>query len=405
MIDRLKALGYVLPLVLAPAMLEAQQTRAEEIQIAREEKKAAAEPEKLSKTEARLNVIKEKRVLERFTQGLEGFTVVLGGLATGQGFALGPQLSRGDLAGGKVKLRTSARFASTGAYLIDFALGAPELANGRAFADFLATHENYPQIDYFGPGPDSSLDNETDFRREMTRIDGLVGVRPVSHMRLGVGVGTVLANTGPGPDEDRSPDQVFALGMVPGVDRQNNFLTSTLLADYDWRDNPGGPRRGGLYSAKFTYFNDNDLGLHNFRRLNLEAQQYIPFYNRRRVIALRAATTMSFENGTSTVPFYLQPVIGGSEDLRGFRQYRFYDNNSVIVNAEYRWESFTGLDLALFLDAGKVAPKASQINFHDLEASVGFGMRFNVRNSTFIRIDFGVSHEGFQYWFKFGNPF
>ncbi len=405
MFVRLRALGYVLPLVLAPAMLDAQETRAEAIEAAREEKKAGATPEKLSKTEARLNVIKDKRLLERFTQGLEGFTVVLGGLATGQGFAIGPQLSRADLADGQVALRTSARFASTGAYLIDFALGAPQLAKGRVFADFLATHENYPQIEYYGAGPDSSLDNETDFRREMTRINGLMGVRPLSRMRLGVGVGTVLANTGPGPDDDRSPESFFATGVVPGVDRQTNFFTGTLLADYDWRDNPGGPRRGGLYSARYTYFSDNNLDLHNFRRLNLEAQQYIPFYNRRRVIALRAATTMSFENGASTVPFYLQPILGGSEDLRGFRQYRFYDNNSVILNAEYRWESFTGLDLALFFDAGKVAPKASQINFHDLEASVGFGMRFNVRNSTFIRLDFAVSHEGFRYWFKFGNPF
>jgi len=404
MLSRLKVLGYCLPLLFA-ATLHAQETRAEAIEAAREEKKAEAEPEKVSKTEARLNKIKDKRILERFTQGLDGFTIVLGGLATGQGFALGPQISRADLADGQLALRTSARFASTGAYLIDFALGAPALAKGRAFADFLATHENYPQIEYFGPGPDSSVDDDTDFRREMTRIDGLVGVRPVSRMRLGVGLGTVLANTGAGPDDDRSPETFFAPGLVPGVDRQTNFFTSTLLADYDWRDNPGGPRRGGLYSARYVYFNDNELDLHNFRRLSLEAQQYIPFYNRRRVIALRAATTMSFENGTSTVPFYLQPILGGSDDLRGFRQYRFYDNNSVILNAEYRWESFTGLDLALFVDAGKVAPKASQINFHDLEASVGFGMRFNIRNSTFIRLDFAVSHEGFRYWFKFGNPF
>ena len=75
------------------------------------------------------------------------------------------------------------------------------------------------------------------------------------------------------------------------------------------------------------------------------------------------------------------------------------------MNAEYRWESFTGLDMALFFDAGKVTPKRSQINFHDLETAAGFGLRFNVRNSTFMRFDFGFSHEGFRLWFKFGNPF
>ena len=61
--------------------------------------------------------------------------------------------------------------------------------------------------------------------------------------------------------------------------------------------------------------------------------------------------------------------------------------------------------MALFFDAGKVTPKTSQLNAHDLETTVGIGMRFNVRNATFIRLDVGFSHEGMRFWFKFGNPF
>jgi outer membrane protein assembly factor BamA len=122
------------------------------------------------------------------------------------------------------------------------------------------------------------------------------------------------------------------------------------------------------------------------------------------VIAVHGAATLSFPNGTNQVPFYLQPTLGGSDDLRGFRSYRFYDDNLLVVNAEYRWEAFSGLDVALFFDAGKVTPKRSQLNFHDLETSVGFGLRFNAQNRTFLRIDTGFSHEGFQVWLKFGVP-
>jgi hypothetical protein len=32
-------------------------------------------------------------------------------------------------------------------------------------------------------------------------------------------------------------------------------------------------------------------------------------------------------------------------------------------------------------------------------------LRFNARNRTFIRLDFGFSHEGFQFWFKFNDIF
>jgi hemolysin activation/secretion protein len=114
---------------------------------------------------------------------------------------------------------------------------------------------------------------------------------------------------------------------------------------------------------------------------------------------------MSWSQQGQEVPFYLQPHLGGADDMRGFRNYRFYDDNHIVVNAEYRWEAFTGLDMALFFDAGKVTNKRSQINFHELETSAGFGFRFNAANATFLRLDVGFSHEGYQIWFKFGPAF
>jgi hemolysin activation/secretion protein len=61
--------------------------------------------------------------------------------------------------------------------------------------------------------------------------------------------------------------------------------------------------------------------------------------------------------------------------------------------------------MALFLDAGKVTSGRGRWNLRDLEASAGFGFRFNVNNGVFLRLDFGFSHEGFQAWVKFNNVF
>lgn len=407
MLQRIAVLWALAGVALLSAQSEPQ-TRAEKIQAARRAKLETAEPETLSKTEARLNKIKDTKLVERLTAGADGVTVVIGGLPTGQGFALGPQYSRADLAGGALKLRTSLRAATSTAYLADLELRAPDLAGGKMFAGGLLVHSNSPRIDYYGPGPDSDPNLRSHFLLETTRFGGEFGLKPVNRLRLGVGASTLLVNTGPGNierDDRPRTEEVFLASRVPGLANQTNFRIGSLFVDYDRRDNPFGPRSGGRYLARFEYFDDVDLERHDFRRLTLEAQQYVPFFNKRRVIALRARTIMSMENGDSSVPFYVQPVLGGSDDLRGFRQYRFYDDNSIVANVEYRWESFTGLDLALFFDAGKVTPKRSQINFHDLETTVGAGMRFNVRNATFIRLDFGFSHEGFRFWFKFGNPF
>jgi len=145
--------------------------------------------------------------------------------------------------------------------------------------------------------------------------------------------------------------------------------------------------------------------LYSFRRLDVELQHYIPFFNERRVIALRAKSELTYVGAGQKVPFYLQPAVGGSEDLRGFRPFRFHGDNSMVLNAEYRWETFSGLDMAVFGDAGKVFQRKADWNFRNLEGSYGVGMRFNIRNSVFMRVDAGFSHEGFQVWIKFNNVF
>lgn len=105
------------------------------------------------------------------------------------------------------------------------------------------------------------------------------------------------------------------------------------------------------------------------------------------------------------MPFYLQPYVGGADDLRGFKPYRFTGPNAVVYNAEYRWEVFSGLDGAIFFDAAKVMPHRGHLGMSNLETSPGFGLRFNARNRTFIRLDVGFSREGTCIWLKFNDPF
>jgi outer membrane protein assembly factor BamA len=398
--------GCLLALLFSVPLLAQVNTRAAEIEQARREKAEKTTPEKSPGTETALNYIKEEKILERFMAGVAGFRIKLGGLATGQGFALGPEYLREDLANGNMIFRGSAGASFSKAQLYDLQLTLPHLANDKLFVDLYAVHHNYPRIDYFGPGPDSLETNRTSFRLEDTAYDFTTGVKPLRNLSLGVTGGYLQINTGSGTRNSvPSTESLFSPATTPGLVQQTDFLRGGTFVQYDYRDNPGGPRSGGNYLAKFVYYDDRNLGLHTFRQLEIEAQQYIPFFNERRVIALRARTILSFTGQSQSVPFYLQPVLGGSEDLRGFKPYRFYDDNQIVVNAEYRWESFTGLDMALFVDAGKVVPTRSQINFHDLEASAGFGFRFNVRNSTFLRLDVGFGHEGTQIWLKFANPF
>jgi outer membrane protein assembly factor BamA len=201
-------------------------------------------------------------------------------------------------------------------------LTAPKISGSRLFAEFYAVHHDYPRINYYGSGPDSNKSGRTDFRFEDTAVDGAFGIRPVKRLTLGSSAGYVLNNVGKGTDPRyASAELVYSPAEAVGIDAQANFFRSGGFAQYDWRDNPNGARRGGNYFAQFSDYRDRTFGVSNFQRLDLEAQQYVPVFNERRVFAVRAKSTLTYRDGGRSLPFYMQPSLGGSDDLRGYRAF------------------------------------------------------------------------------------
>jgi hypothetical protein len=76
-----------------------------------------------------------------------------------------------------------------------------------------------------------------------------------------------------------------------------------------------------------------------------------------------------------------------------------------VFNAESRWALFSHLDAAVFVDAGKVASRAGDLDFTDLKKSYGAGLRVHNATSTLARIDIGHSMEGWRVFFKISDPF
>ncbi|PYV44449.1 MAG: hypothetical protein DMG06_06445 [Acidobacteria bacterium] len=400
------ALFLLLPLLLDPCVFGQTDSRAGEIQRERQERSSHLKAEQQSNVERGMVDVEEKKLPERLLGGVNGLGVKLGGLVAGSGFAIGPQYLREDLFSGNLTFRTSAEASYKLYQKYELQMTLPRLAKNHVFVDFYSAHRNYPRINFYGLGPRSPKGQRSDYRLEDTGTDLILGVRPVRIVRLGGSAGYLWLNVGPGTDSRLiSTEQQFTPEQAPGIDRQTDFFRYGGFAQIDYRDDPHGPKSGGNYVGQYTWYQDRKLGLHDFRRLDVDLQQYIGFFNRRRVIALRARTVLTDTDGGQTLPFYMNPILGGSEDLRGFRPFRFSDKNLLSLTGEYRWEAFSGLDMALWVDGGKVFPRRAQLNFSNLEASYGFGLRFNALNRTFIRLDVGFSREGFQVWFKFNDVF
>jgi len=363
-------------------------------------------PDLPSKGERKLVRIQKSPIFQALFERPTGLRLTLGGMVTQGGFAVGPEYNRPDLLNGEMQFKVGAKASARGYQLYQARLRFPHVANDKVFIEMYTAHRNFPQINYYGPGPNSARTGRTNFRYEDTTFDGAVALIPVRHMRVGVTGGYVRANVGPGTSNRfASTEDVFSPAQTPGIDRQSNFMRYGPTIGYDYRDRPDDPHRGGNYQASYIYYDDRKLDTGNHKKFVAEAQQYIPFFNEKRVIALRGRTELSYRNPNQVIPFYLQPTLGGSDDLRGFRPFRFYDNNLLVLNAEYRWEVFTGFDMAVFADRGKVFNRHTQLNFKGLEKSYGFGLRISSRTAVVTRIDVGFSREGFQLWFKFGNVF
>jgi outer membrane protein assembly factor BamA len=379
-------------------------SRLAEIAAQQEQKASGATADQPNKVERAMLRFKDHGWSQRFLSGADGFAPKFGGLAPGMGFAVGLRYKRSDLLSGRLMFLTSATSSLQGDRKLDVELTSAKLAKGKAFATLYAVRHDYSRMQYYGPGPDSDKTGRTDFRLEDTAVDGTFGVRPMKGLTLAASAGYLLNNIGPGSDRRFAPAELtYTPRQTAGIDVQSNFLRTGAFAQYDWRDNPDGARRGGNYFIQFSDFRDRTFGVSDFRRVDFEAQQYLPVLNERRVFALRARSSLTYAD--RPIPFYMQPSLGGGDDLRGYRPFRFRGDNMMVMNAEYRWEIFSGLDMALFADAGKVFDRKSQFSLKNLESNVGFGFRFNERNRTFLRLDVGFSHEGFQVWVKFGNIF
>jgi outer membrane protein assembly factor BamA len=101
----------------------------------------------------------------------------------------------------------------------------------------------------------------------------------------------------------------------------------------------------------------------------------------------------------------LLPDLGGSHTLRGYPTWRFRDQNRVLLTGEYRWRAGHFLDMALFMDAGQVAPRFKNLNIQDFRKTYGLGMSFHTPISTATRIEVARTGEGTSLIFSFSPSF
>jgi len=387
----------------------AQSTRAEEIEQARRDKQARLWPERESPLVARANELAERGFREGIEdgRGASGPQFVLGGMRAGQGTTAGIGWRQTDLWHERLGLRGTARATLQGAYMFDTRLDVHPLTTGRSFFNLYAKYENSPQMDFYGRGPSSQDADRSSFLLRDVAVDFQAGVELTPRVRVGATGGGIYVRTGPGQRSGvPSTDETFGPAEAPGIaEDQVKYDRWGFFVAVDSRDSRTGPRSGGVYGFRLRQYFDRTLETFTFPQGEFEFQQYLPYFNGTRVVALRAAAVLSWTGADQEVPVYFMPWVGGNDSLRGFARYRFRDNHSLVLSAEHRWYVFRGLDMAIFADAGKVVPRKGDIDLSNLEAGWGIGFRTRIRDTVIMRTDLAVSREGFQLIWTFSDAF
>ena len=388
----------------SPPVVVAQETRAEALRDEREDKQQQGLTAPDPNTFERVLSAVERSGVPLITR--DGVYAKIGTLTTGSGTAFGAGYRTRRFLGRDFGFDAWAGGSLTAYWETEARLQMPVISGGRLLLNVAGRYRDYPREDFFGLGPDSARTDFADFRLRGPTVDVRADARVAGPVSIIGGAQYIHPLVSDGKDPSLpSISSVFDETTAPGLDTQPNFVRAHAAIDVDYRQ-PRNARRGGWYRAEFSHFDDRDGQGFSFERLDIDLRQFVSVLSERRVFVARAYVSTSEPLSGQTIPFYLMPTLGGNETLRGFRAYRFRAPHAMLLQGEYRFELWSGLDAALFYDTGKVAMSRRDLNFDDLESDYGFGFRFNTDDGMIVRVDtaFG-SRDGTHFWVVFGGTF
>jgi len=169
----------------------------------------------------------------------------------------------------------------------------------------------------------------------------------------------------------------------------------------DTRDNIIASHSGSLVQAVYWSSIMNDDG-NDFNAMALEARK---FFNP--VSDVVFAFMALAKDTRGDVPFYLLPVLGGEDRLRGYELDRFTGRSMILFQQDIRfpvWGPFSG---AVFAATGRVAPDVESLFSGTYHSSAGCGVRwyFNEEDNLVIRFDAAWGSDSNGVYIGFGEAF
>jgi hypothetical protein len=275
--------------------------------------------------------------------------------------------------------------------------------------------EKDPTERFYGLGNDSSHGNETNYTTQQLYFRGTLGINFTHNLQLAITEQPWYVRIQQGA-LDNLPFIGTRFPLLQGLGGGSETVTQ-VVATYDTRDSVDVPRHGGLYRAFYGVADRAFMSSFSYNQAGFELRHYLPITSR---ITLAGRIYSLYTPAGQETPFWAMARLGGEESilfdqqtLRGYGAGRFVDNNITDFNFEIRTRVYERnimgthgiLELAPFIDAGKVFAYADQNPITPLHPVGGLGFRGIAEPFVVGYVDVGWGAQGPAFFSGINYPF
>lgn len=283
-------------------------------------------------------------------------------------------------------------------YKIDFR--RVQLSGGGLYGRVRLDYEFKPDEKFFGIGPRSEYEDETNFTRERAAMAVELDHGLFSRVALVTGADIELNNILGGRDTATpSLMESTEFSALHGVETGIRLGAVRVAMRYDSRDDVGRPMRGFEAEVSGVFRHQIDGDTYGYWRGGIDVRRWIHLFYRRS-LQVRFAGQMTQRISHRRVPFFALSELGEHETIRGFSRGRFRDMHHVIAGLEYRYPIRSATDFLLFVDTGQVFNDDDWFDVGDTRVGVGAGIHVFDEEFVRARLEAGFSKDEWRIYFS-----
>jgi hypothetical protein len=276
-----------------------------------------------------------------------------------------------------------------------------------------ATRMNLNKQRFYGIGENTLPTSLTEYRQLQNQV-GVSADWPIMSWLAAGGTAQWVSPTILGVSGTSVPSvgSIDGNAEAPGIASQPSFMNYKAYLDVHTGSNTDQTWQRTKLRATYDHFTDLDSNAYTFNRLSAFATTSFDLRRDIKTLTLsgwksalcepmqsqcsmgqlifNGLATASYVGSNSSVPFYFQPTLGGTDingvdTLRGLLDFRLRAPNRVLLQAQFDHHIWSFFGISGFYDLGKVALNPGDLDLSHLRHDLGIGVFVKIQNKVVLR--------------------